>query len=184
MKSLFIIDEKKKLHYNAKPIEYFIDKNGCYICVSHHFNARGYPVKHFNGKDSLMSRYIWFLNTGELLTNDVFVLHKCDNPACINFNHLFIGSNYDNVQDKVNKNRQAKHSGLSENEIYQIKINVTNTSLELSKLYGVSDTTIRRIWKEQIYKYIRVNDYKKIKSQRKERLRHSKIKNLSHSKGA
>ena len=36
------------------------------------------------------------------------VLHYCDTPACVNPNHLYVGTHADNVKDKVRKGRQAK----------------------------------------------------------------------------
>jgi hypothetical protein len=39
------------------------------------------------------------------ITSKLFVLHKCDNPACFNPDHLFIGTDVDNAWDKVYKGR-------------------------------------------------------------------------------
>jgi hypothetical protein len=46
-------------------------------------------------------------NNIELTTNEI-ILHSCDVPNCVNPTHLSKGTHNDNVQDKVNKNRQAK----------------------------------------------------------------------------
>src|SRR5436190_23826490 len=53
------------------------------------------------------------------------VLHKCDNPKCINPEHLFIGTNLDNVADKLKKGRQAvggkcATSKLTSNDVIEI----------------------------------------------------------------
>lgn len=42
----------------------------------------------------------------------LFVLHRCDNRVCCNPDHLFLGTNQDNIDDKVSKGRQAKGESL------------------------------------------------------------------------
>lgn len=50
-------------------------------------------------------RFAWELSNGEI-PQGMQVLHACDNPGCCNPRHLFLGTNDDNVRDKVSKGRQ------------------------------------------------------------------------------
>lgn len=67
-------------------------------------NGSGYGVISVYKKSWLTHRLVWLLNNG-LLPDGLNVLHECDNPACININHLFIGTQDDNVQDMMIKGR-------------------------------------------------------------------------------
>lgn len=51
-------------------------------------------------------RYIYTLYKGEI--GDKFVLHTCDNPSCVNPEHLFLGTQTDNMQDMISKGRHWK----------------------------------------------------------------------------
>lgn len=67
----------------------------------------GYGQFWFLGKNIRASRYSWIVHNGGI-SNNLWVLHKCDNPACCNPNHLFLGTNSDNIKDSYNKGRSTQ----------------------------------------------------------------------------
>jgi len=65
----------------------------------------GYGRVNFNGQRFVAHRLAWELTNGPI-PEGLFVLHKCDNPPCINPDHLFLGTNKDNTQDMLAKGRR------------------------------------------------------------------------------
>lgn len=72
----------------------------------------GYGVKRINGKPWGVHRLIWFLEYGSI-PSGLSVLHKCDNPACWEIEHLFLGTQKDNCIDMVEKGRHWSQKKLS-----------------------------------------------------------------------
>lgn len=110
------------------------------------------------GKIELTHRAAWRLFVGEI-PDGLCVLHKCDNPICVNPNHLFLGTQADNSNDmwvkgrgKPGKSVGEKHgmSKLNEAIVREIRTS-TERGVVLAKKFGVTPTTIcdvkkRRIW--------------------------------------
>jgi len=76
--------------------------NGCLEWIGN-LDKDGYGLIRDGGKRLRTHRVAWMLHYGE--TPTLNVLHKCDNPRCCRVDHLFLGTNADNVADKVSKGR-------------------------------------------------------------------------------
>jgi len=64
----------------------------------------GYGLASVFGKKDKTHRHIFRILVGEIPEN-ICVCHKCDNPKCINPDHLFLGTKLENNHDKINKGR-------------------------------------------------------------------------------
>lgn len=118
----------------------------------------GYGRFGLNKKGWLAHRVSWLISHGD--PGDNHVLHKCDNRACVNPNHLFLGTNYDNVQDRERKGRNIVRKGedcgtakLTEVEVIQI-FKSHETLAVLAERYNVAKTTICAIKTQQNWKQV------------------------------
>lgn len=145
-----IIKSHSKTH-PTKPVEYEINENGCWICTSH-ATTGGYPYITLDFKRRKLSRVIYELFKGSIPHNMV-VMHLCDNPRCINPEHLKIGTYKENTQDMIQKKRNmygVKHklAKLNDDLVRYIRQSDKGCTT-LAKELGVSKTLILKVrWRE------------------------------------
>lgn len=100
---------------NAKPIwQTFAEmtaarENGCIEWTGYR-DPKGYGRFTTLGGEALAHRTAYRLHYGAD-AGEMHVLHRCDNPACVNPHHLFLGTNQDNVDDRTRKGRSAAMFG-------------------------------------------------------------------------
>jgi len=103
--------------------------------------------KQFNVGRAHMLSYI--ISYGDY-DRSLHVCHRCDNPPCINKEHLFLGTYLDNSNDKLSKGRQARGSTagksvLQECEAYYIKYLASSSNKDLAAIFKISPRAIRLI---------------------------------------
>lgn len=134
---------------------------GCWIWS--HPTAKGGYGKFKALSEQLAHRYSYLIHKGEF-DRKLCVLHKCDTPACVNPDHLFLGTQADNNLDRDRKGRQKTKRGtdhklakLTEEQVIEIrriyKPRITPTRA-LAKKYGVSQRKIMHILHRESWAHI------------------------------
>jgi len=145
------------MYYKEK--RYEIDKKtGCWNWLLSKTND-GYGVQCIE-KQGIKKR-IWLAHRVSYeqnvskIPNGLCVLHKCDNPPCVNPSHLFLGTIQDNMKDRDMKGRNADFKG-SNNGRAKLKDNQVRTirrlylrggikQVELAKRFGIDQTSVSDI---------------------------------------
>lgn len=126
-------------------------ESGCWEFVGCR-NIKGYGKINIGGMGRLAHRVCWELHFGPIPIG-MHVLHECDNPPCCNPNHLKLGNDQDNCDDKFNRKRNYNAKGmehgnalLNEDNVRQIKRFLHSkqyTQVELANMFNV---TRQAIW--------------------------------------
>lgn len=126
-------------------------------------DVNGYGFIKHNKKYVRTHRVALEYKLGRPIKQNMFACHKCDNPKCINPNHLFEGSHQDNMRDMRNKGRECSPQGersgmakLNESQVLEIrKLHAQGLSrIMISTTMKVPISTIDKIIYRDTWKHL------------------------------
>lgn len=136
-----------------------VDKTGdCWVWTGH-TNSAGYGMIATSGGKRNAHRVSYELNNGAIPGGQC-VRHTCDNPLCVNPNHLVVGTTQDNVNDRVSRGRSRNLAGESHarSKLNESAVRVIRTSSlslgELSAKFGVAKSAICKVRNKQSWKHV------------------------------
>ena len=113
--------------------------SGCWRWLG---KIRIYGMMTVNRESVGAHRVSWELHKGPIPEGD-HVLHRCDNPTCVNPEHLFLGTRADNTIDMILKGR-GKKAKLTREDVLAIRADPRGCK-KLARVYGVHPTQITRL---------------------------------------
>lgn len=135
--------------------------SGCWLWTGYTDKKMGYGMIWNAGTMVLAHRASYEIYIGKI-DGGLHVLHRCDVPCCVNPNHLFLGTNIDNVNDKVKKGRSAslkgeKHPGrvLTEKDVLSIRSDTESSHYEIAKIFGVDRSTVGYIKSKKLWSHVK-----------------------------
>lgn len=141
-------------------------------CAGASNNYGVFYAKELNGM-GLAHRAAFAISRGYLPSSRLDVCHDCDNPKCVRFDHLFLGTRKDNMRDMSKKGRHLQTDIKSHGELhYSAKLKEKDvheirslfkaggmTCFHISLLMGISDSVVRQIVLGQIWKHVKTEGW-------------------------
>lgn len=144
------MEDEAKVARFKKSLEAVVEvtDSGCWVLKTS-VRKGGYAVRSFKGKSMDAHRASYLAYVGEI-PEGLLVLHKCDVRNCVNPQHLFLGTQADNMQDMLSKGRgsvgEAHYSAvLTEALVRELRSNYNpgDSWMALEKKHGIHRGVIR-----------------------------------------
>lgn len=145
---------------NKKTVEECWEWTGCIL-------QSGYGQFRLDDKKVRAHRLAWELHYKQKIPEGMLILHHCDNPKCVNHNHLYCGTSANNAHDKTYRGRvnhiknALSHATLSAKKILAIrsfKIHKYKNSIQykypqsiIARKFGINISTLQDIWNSNIH---------------------------------
>jgi len=154
----FISTVKNRFYYYTT----IPNENGCMEWTGAR-DRKGYGMLMVNHKHVLSHRLSYQLFKGEI-PKGMCICHTCDNTKCVAPDHLWCGTQKENILDRLNKGRSARQSGeknaastLTDSQAIEIKklLNTTNmTQVDIAKKFNVEKKVVWRIKNNISWKHL------------------------------
>lgn len=123
---------------------------------------KGYGQLRIGGKLIKAHRYAWARSNGPI-PEGMVILHKCDNPRCVNIDHLSAGTQLENVKDMDAKGRRINNQAKG-NDCHAAKVNPdivrliradTRRQIDIAAEYGITQTVVSKIKLKQAWNHVK-----------------------------
>jgi len=133
------------------------------VVISANKNYNGSPCWEWNGATKMEGgavrinnktynahRISWMMKNGDI-EDDLYVLHKCDNRPCVNPDHLFLGTQKDNLNDMIQKGRRTNRKvdrKLTDKDVSEIRSMYNSgeySQPKIAKVYEISTSHVCNI---------------------------------------
>lgn len=136
--------------------------DGCWKWIGAR-DAQGYGIirlgKESGFKNSHAHRLSWMIHFGEI--GDACVLHKCDNPECVNPNHLFLGTLAENSADMAQKGRACRGerhplARLNAEKVHGIRQAAGSglNQFQIARIFSISQPTVSSVLLRKTWRHV------------------------------
>lgn len=128
-------------------------------------DLKGYGRINYQGTIYRTHRLVYLIHHNLELNTSKYVLHHCDNPSCVYLEHLYLGTQKDNMRDMVKRSRHKPKKGINQpraklknKDIRKIRFLYQNTKTSYKKLalqFNVCKTNIENILRNRTWTHVK-----------------------------